>query len=202
MSEIEKQNNKKIILPYNRLKRKSIFVGILIIVIGVVLIFIVQKVVIDDKNYKDSQTNNDSSENFADYVKKNSETDEGKRQYISQLSYSDSNEEARSIAESLLEKTGDVQDAINLLQLCVVKDFKDKAKCAENAIPVIKNNANKLDFYDAYSTAEMTEKIGQKMVAAGLYERAYDQYIDGLDSTGIDYMTKAEIEQRIKELRG
>ena len=173
-----------------------------IIAIILVILLLALGVFLTLQNNKTTKTETSTQEykNYSDYVKNSANTDDGRRAYLTDLSFTNNDSEARKVAEENLTTTGNVQDAINLLQICVIKEVGDKNQCAKTAIPIINNNYGKLDFNDAYSTAEMLEKIGEKTLAAKLYELALTKYVAYKDNGEVKLMTKAELEQKIGSL--
>ena len=129
-------------------------------------------------------------------------TDEGKRKYFTYLMARDQDEEAKRLIEELVASTGDINDAISLLNFCVTNNIgPDKVECAKNSFKIIENKASQLNFHQAYSTAEMVESLKNNKLAGILYQQALDKYFEYTPNKEVKLMSENQLTIKIEDLK-
>lgn len=185
---------------FSNVKKKKIWLPILILILALIAVFIFFNSQKNDVRKTDNDTKTFANEE--NFLKDKADTDEGKRRYIAYILSRGSNDEARKLSEELLTKNGDINDAIMLINICVTKRFSNftERECAKNTFSVISKKTAELDFYKAYSTAEMVEKLKENGLAANLYQQALNKYSEYQPNEEVLLMDRDQISKKIEEL--
>lgn len=170
---------------------------VLIAVIGTAVYFGMDKLAEKDEVKSPSKT----FANRDERAKAESNTPEGKRVYINQLEGQKKYEEAKKVAEALVEQTKKASDATILLNICRQYITNGKAECIAKAETAIAADTASLTFFEAYGSAEIFEKNGNKTAAANLYQRAYDVYPPQSQISELPIKSKEDLKKHIETLR-
>lgn len=179
-----------------RSKRGLIVVLILFLALGVGAVFYFFDKDKDAKVIEDGVYNSNREESF----KSQTNTPEGKRLYINHLEGDGRYEEAKKVAEELVNETKSSSDAMLLMNICnkYIKDGKEQ--CVMLAQKIISEDVSQLGFFQAYSSAEVFEKNGNKAGAKKLYERAYEVYPPQSQIGELPIKSKEDLKKHIDSL--
>lgn len=180
------------------LKNKKKVVAMLVTVL-LSIVIVGLYVVISGKNGSKSDQVATQASTYSQYAKNNVTSVDSEREYVNSLQSERSYSEAQKQQVNLLSKTKSIIDATDLLALCITSKVNDLDRCAEPGIDIINKDANKLEFLDAYTLAEMLEKLKDKKSAAIVYQVAYDKYVTQPTNDGVTYKTKEQIKAKIQE---